>query len=460
MKKITTILLLISDITFGQVFVNDTTMSGTYNANGQAMYIYGKISGNVTLTNGIIIANSFQQIFDTTVIIGSGMQCEKFSGRWFGASPSLQDNSRQIQYAINASINKDWKLYLPSGNYKTSQSLAVVTGPYGSYEQSKLIMYGDAEYWGDGGTTITYSGDSCALGMQLNKGSEISHLIIKGGWVSPTYSDSLKCNYPIDSFTNKGTSGNGVGLWIDHIGNFNQRGGSTGCYVHDVQVKNFKTDIQVSNSISQNGDNLIFERIQLGDAKYGFVGSQPQEKGNILRDFYVWANIYTVFNITSGNYFITGANIVGPVQVFNIYSQSWFPVHISNIYAESVGKIGSLSSALPMGIYNSIFDFKYPASVGYLTVLTTYFNTPLFTNCQFRYYGDNSPMKISGAANFNNCLFSGTVQGAVGSNFTTYSAGQISNNGSMVVDTSIIIKDTLPQPPSVKISLRSSNKQQ
>lgn len=432
---------------------NDTTMSGTQDFSGKILNIYATISGTCTLTNAIIVAVPFIQIFDTTVTIGTGIQCERFSAMWFGAKPSLADNSRQLQYSINASINKAWLWYLPTGVFKTKDSLIVKTGDYGSYEQSTIHMYGDASFWGDGGSQILYSGDFCALGLQLNKGSTVRNIILKGKWASPTSTGSTYYSLPLIDYTNTGTGGNGNGLWIDPFGDWNQRSGSTGCKFTDMQVKNFMTDIKISNSISQNGEIMIFDNIQLGDAKYGILTSQPQEKANVFRGIYSWGKIHTLFTIRNGNYYIEGGNVAGScIRLFDIQNESWFPTHIKDFYAEQFGTIGTISSNLPSSVQNCVFDFAYQSLAGVQTLLTADNNFIKFDNCQFRYYGQSQDFNFSGTSTFENCLFTSVVNGLSNSVFVKYANGVVDYNASQVIQRS----DTVSQPSSVKISLRKS----
>lgn len=418
---------------------NDTTMSGTQNFSGKILNIYAKISGTCTLTNAIIVASPFIQIFDTTVTLGTGIQCDKFSGMWYGANTLLDDNSKQLQKAIDASINKTWWLYLPAGEYKTTDSLTVAIGYSGNYQQATLRMYGDAGFWGDGGTRISHSGNSFCLGLQLNKGTQIKGIRLIGKWISPQVSDSLRFNMTSDQFQNQGTEGNCVGLWVDYDGNFNQRSGSTGCYFSDLQVSNFQTDIKISNSISQNGEIMLFDRIQLGDAQFGVYTSQPQEKGNVFTNIHAWANIHTVFRINRGNYYIINANIVGCVQIFNIGQASYFPSYAENIYAENIGSIGQISSYTPIAISNSSFDFAYKSVVGEIAILNSNDLNVKFNSCQFRYYGNTDSLKITGKATFNNCVFSGTIKGS----------GSVFISGA---DKTPVIYDTITQPILMKIT--------
>lgn len=443
-------LLLLNTFCYSQTFNNDTTLSGTYNAAGKVMYINAKISGTVTINNAIIVANPYQQIFDTTVTLGTGNQCERFSAMWYGAKPSLQDNSRQLQYAINASINKAWWLYVPTGTYTYKDSLIVKTGNYGSYGQSQIKIYGESQMWGDGGSVFYYTGDFCALGLQLNKGSEIKNLALSGKWISPYTSGSTYYNYTLANYTNQSVSGgNGNGLCIDPFGDWNQRSGSTGCYFHEMQIGNFMTNVKISNSITQNGEIMVFDNIQIKDGRYGFVTSQGQEKGNILRGIYSWGRIHTLFNMNYGNYYIDGANVAGScIRLFNIQSAGWFPIHIRDVYAENFGTIGNIATNLRMNIYNCVFDFALKTDAGAQTLLTSGAGLK-FDNCQFRYYGASDTLGFATNSIFDNCLF-GTVTTGVGSStFLSYS------NGTVYYQMTPSKIDTIP-PQNVKISIRSS----
>ncbi len=419
MKKLKLLLLtFILTRSFATSVVNiadDTTISGVWNLNNSILRISAKISGIGTITNALIEANPFIQIFDTTVTIGSGCKIREFSIMWYGAKLALTDNSAQINKAINACKDR-YNLYVPRGNWKTTNSLLVAT--YDSvnnrYLQTSLRMYGEASFWDNGlGSQITYTGDSYALGLQLNKGSEISNLRITGGFIPPGGLDTVYYGLTLATFQNRGVSGNGNGLWIDpYYGGNNS--GSTGCKFHDLFIEKFNKLIKISNnSGTQNGEIMIFEHIQLGNAKIGVESSQPQEKGNILKGIYSWGNIFYLFNLVSGsNYKISEANIAGRcINIFNISQAGWFPLSISDIYAESFGSIGVISSLLPLNISNSNFDFRYKEYIGDRVVLATNSSLIKFDNTVFRYYGKVYPIKFTGAATFSNCTFSGNVTG-------------------------------------------------
>lgn len=433
---------------------SDTTITGTWNLSGKILRLNAKVSGTGTITNAIIEASPFKQIFDTTITIGTNVQMERFSAMWYGASSSVLDNSTQLQKSIDASINRPYWLYIPSGSYRYSQPLMVILGTYGAYQQAKIKMYGEATFWdnGYGSTQLIYDGDSCALGLQLNKGSIIKDLIITGKWVSPGGSTKEYYNLTEENYTNQGTAGNGWGIWIDPIGNWSQRSGSTGVTIENVKVEKFNTLIQISNSISQNGEIILLKDIQLGDGKYGIVGVQPQEKENHITGLRSWGKLHTVIKISNGNYYIDGMNVAGSnINLFNIQSGGWFPTYITNVYAENIGSIGSFSSNLIAQVSNSVFDFADTSKAGVQTLLTTTTPNTVFNSCMFRYYGFSYPLKMSGNGTFFNCFFTGAVTG-LNSRTRIYFA-----NGEMNIGASILQKvtDTITSSP-VKFTIKNN----
>lgn len=452
----TIILLLISIQSFGASFLNDTTMSGIYDGGGKLMHIEGKISGNVTITNAIIDANTFIQIFDTTVIIGAGCKIKEFSSAWYGAKSTNFDNSVYLQKAVDQCKGR-FPLFI-AGNYTYYQSLFIAQGSGFPYTQTSINMYGNASFWDNGsGTTLTYKGNGYAIGMQLNKGSKIHDLVIQGGFIPPSGTDSAFYNLSFANYNNQSSTGNGAGIWIDPLASWTYRSGSTGCQFYNLKVGGFDTLICMGNGVTQNGDIQIFKNIQFGNGKVGFQSTQAQEKGNIIDGIYSWGALHTLFYGSSqgGNYYVSNANIAGHCIRFVYATQGgFFGSHFYNIYAENIGQFGSITTNLPVSINNCVFDFISSTKVGALTLISTNNNLIKFDNCQFRYYGEYITLKFSGSATYENCLFGGGVTGAAGSIFIYYASGAITNSGVQVYQ--IINTDTIQEPPSVRLSLRSS----
>lgn len=381
----------------------------------------GHISGRATIRGGIIDAALGQWIFDTSItVFPEGTYGHDFSARWYGAG-YVKDNAAPLQKGINTVLsNSDAlkNLFIPKGDYPFSRPLTVKRLVNGKYVAVMIHIYGESSFWDAGnGTMLRYTGtDSFAIGLQVNKGTEIDHLIIKGMFKSPEGPDTMYYKIPFEKYTdaNKKCGEMYAGIVVDYDGSFNASG-STGLKIHDVSVGNFSIDYLVSpNGKTFNAEILLFENIRCGDAKVGFASGQAQEKCNVIRGIYSWGSIHTLYSAgrygkgQAGNYSIDGANIANRcIRLFDITQSGWYSTTIQNVFAESITTVGSITSQVPVGISNCTFHFVYPTVAGKQTLF--YGNSPVisFNNCIFRYYGIKDPMKFGGIATYNNCMFSG-----------------------------------------------------
>ena len=455
MKKLSIIFILsflvftknASAITIVSV-TTDTTITGTWNLNNSILKISAKISGQCTIINAFIEASPFIQIFDTSVTIGTGCRVREFSVMWYGAINGGTDSYYAIQKSIDQCKGR-FDLFLPRNTYTISQPLLVANynSSTAKYSQTSIRMYGQASMWDDNsGTKIVYTGNDDAVKLQLNKGSIISNLVIEGKWVAPGGSDSAYFNLSEAAYVNQGTNGNGTGLRIDPFYD-GTNSGSTGCTFHDLYIKNFQYLIKISNGGgTQNGEIMTFRDIQLGDGKYGVVSSQTQEKMNTFTGVHSWGGLYTLFKISGANYYITNVNVAGYcVQLFDINQTGWFPVGISNVYAEHFARLGNVQSYLPLSISNSLFDFAYQEQAGVQTLLSNSGNVVKFDNCTLRYYGAPSQVLYLGTATFDNCIFSGTFSGDNGVFINYYPKqmkvlGSVTPRDTTLIDTNLRIR--------------------
>jgi hypothetical protein len=383
----------------------------------------GRINGNGIIKGGIIDAALTQWIFDSTLTVSpEGTYNNCFSARWFGAG-YVKDNSGVLQKGINtvlANQNTLRNFFIPRGVYSFSKPLQAAVIYKEAYVGCTIHIYGESSFWDSGtGTTLQYTAtDGYALGLQLNKGSEINNLTITGQFKAPQLADSNYYKIPFENFkdANNKCSDLYAGLVIDYDGSRNTSG-STGLSIHDMNVGNFTIDYLISpNGKTFNADILVFENIKCGDAKVGFATGQAQEKGNVIRGIYSWGSIHTLFSsgrygkAQAGNYTIDGGNIAGRcIQLFDIRQQGWYSTSITNIFAESLGRIGSITSQIPTGISNSTFHFAYPSKAGKQVLFYSNSSQVVFTNCIIRYYGIKDALLIKGNAGFVNCTFSGPV---------------------------------------------------
>ena len=414
--------------TFSQdLFISkDTTVNNTWTIPAGSILKFGSkghISGTGTIRGGIIDASLGQWIFDTTLtIIPEGTYGKDFSAKWFGAG-RVKDNSTALQKGINTVLANGETLrnfYIPKGTYNFSKPLIIANVYKGQYTGSTIHMYGETSFWDCcSGTTLKYTAtDGFAIGLQLNKGTEINNLAITGQFKAPAGNDTSYYNIPFEKFNDvNGKCGTiYAGIVIDYDGSKNM-GGSTGVKIHDVSVSNFTIDYLVSpNGKTFNADILLFENIRCGDAKVGFASGQAQEKGNVIRGIYSWGSLHTLISIgrygksQAGNYMIDGGNVAGKcIRLFDISQSGWYATSIANIFSESIATIGSISTQIPTSISNCTFHFVFPEVIGKQTLFYTNNDKTKFSNCIFRYYGSKQEMKFAGAATYDNCMFSGPV---------------------------------------------------
>jgi hypothetical protein len=409
------------------IFINkDTIINNTWNIPKGTILKFGSkgnINGNGTIKGGVIDAAYTQWIFDSTLTVSpEGTYNNVFSAKWFGAG-SVKDNAGVLQKGINTVLANSGVLrnfFIPRGVYPFSKPLTVASIYKEQYTGCTIHIYGESSFWDSGaGTTLQYTAtDGFALGLQLNKGTEIDHLTITGMFKAPADVDSVYYNIPFDQFNDvNGKCGPSyAGLVIDYDGSKNQSG-STGIKIHDMNVGNFTINYSISpNGKTVNADILLFENIRCGNAKVGFATGQAQEKGNVIRGIYSWGSVHTLYvagkygKAQAGSYTIDGGNIAGRcIRLFDMSQAGWYSTNISNIFAESLGSIGNISTQIPVNISNSTFHFVYPNKIGRQTLLNSNNEKVAFNNCIFRYYGKTDPIKFLGKATFNNCQFSGPI---------------------------------------------------
>ena len=415
--------------TFSQdLFINkDTTINNTWNIPAGTILKFGSrghISGKGTIRGGIIDAALGQWIFDTTLtLFPEGTYGKDFSAKWFGAG-RVKDNSAAFQKGINTVLINNETLrdfFIPKGVYEFSKPLTISSIYKDRYIGATIHMYGETSFWDCcNGTTLKYtSTDGFAIGLQYAKGTEINNLAIIGQFKAPGGNNFDYYNIPFEKFTDaNGKCGEMyAGIIIDYDGSKNS-GGSSGVKIHDVSVGNFSINYLVSpNGKTVNADILVFENIRCGDAKIGFASGQAQEKGNVIRGIYSWGSIHTLVSIgrygksQAGNYLIDGGNIAGRcIRLFDISQSGWYSTSIANLFSESLCTIGSITTQIPVSISNCTFHFLFAEDIGKQKLFYSNSDKTKFSNCIFRYYGSTQPMRFAGAAQYDNCIFSGAVE--------------------------------------------------
>lgn len=443
MKKINLILALLIALNSNAYTVtnvtNDTTLSGNWNLSGGILRISAKISGAFTISNALIEANPFIQIFDTLVSL-SGCRTREFSVMWYGAKTSVSDNYNAIQKSFNTCVVNAIKfVYIPGGNYQYGSPLKVYNFTGTNYIAEDLNIYGDGGFVSDA-TTLTYtSTNGYAFGFQFAKGGSIHDLKIIGKFAPPAYVPGNTIPYYalteaefVD--TNHLCAVGYSGIIVDYDATHNI-GGSTGLEIYNVWLTNFDVCYNISPLGNQNGDVLTFRNVRCGNTRVGVQSNSAQNKGDLVSNLMCWDNTYTVFKsgtsglFEAGNWTVDRANIAGGViQFMDVDQVGRFSTHFTNLYAENLGRIGKIHTGdglnkNPVTVDNSQFDLALQGIAGVQTVLNINSSYICLNNSQLRYYGaptDTLHFFQTNLGNFINCGIANPTTGLISNQILLY----------------------------------------
>lgn len=429
---------------------SDVVINGTLNIpEGKFIEIKNgfKIKGSGTINGGHINADYQQQIFDTSLTVNPQTVNQYFSVKWFGAKGNNKDDYSAIQKSINTCIKNNIRiLYIPAGRYKISKPL-IIRNKEGSF--CTLEILGESSFWDSnlGSEIIPVFTDGFAFGIQNGKGCKIRKLKISGRFSPPSFSDSKqfysasfesftdgKCRdsryspyagIVIDPFTNLRSDGlppdSGYPSLLDQYGkaaNLQKQSGSTGTELEELSISGFVVGICSSpNGLTRNAEITLINKIQFANCKLCISGGQDQEKGNTISNIYCWGGTHTIFATglygsprMAGNWNIDHVNIAGGVVRFIFNDQhGYFPTYIAHVFAESLGSFGTFNSQLACEVSDCIFDFAYQSQAGVQTLIIANGENVLFRSCNFRYYGEKTPLIMQGNCVFDHCYFSGPV---------------------------------------------------
>ena len=350
---------------------------------------------------------------------------------------SSEDYSPIFQRAIDSCIQHNIPEYdIPAGRYICRKPL-ILAKPYpGGYSFFSLILKGTATFAGaDGSGTIldfTKMKDGFGIGVQAGKGVEIKGIKLIGAFnytfpgVYKFYNASMKdftdgkCRdsqyspyfaVVIDPFGPKIPGDGGYpGLSSWYKGN---QSGSTGTVIEDCFFTNWVGGIITSpNGQTQNAELTIADKIQFANMKICVAGCQDQEKMNRVSNVECWGVVHTCFATalygagSVGNWYLDHWNIAGYTQeiVYN-NQQGYFPSYFSDIFAESIARIGTIYSTNGTTFSNSSINFADYTEAGSYTadMISGYGVT--FIGCQLRMYGTAKPVTIATGAGANNMHF-------------------------------------------------------
>lgn len=315
-------------------------------------------------------------------------------------------------------------------------------------------------------TTFT---NTFAIGIQRGKGCKVRKLKLIGKFEPPFKGDKMKfynaafeeftdgvCRdnrtspyaaIVIDPFTNSPASkldpsGYYPGLAAYYGTNaLSAQSGSTGTEIEEMSIDGFVVGICSSpNGFTRNAEITLINKVHFNACKLCISGGQEQEKANVISNIFCWGGTHTIFGTdlygakrAAGNWNIDHANIAGGVVRFIYNNQhGYFSSSISNVFAESLATWGTINSELACQISNCNINFEYPSRAGVQNLLTSWGENIVYRSCNFRYYGEKTPLKMEGNAVFDHCYFSGPLERKTsrnGSSFFLFFRGDNGNRG-------------------------------
>ena len=308
---------------------------------------------------------------------------------------NVQDDYLPIQKAIDSMVKVGGKVYIPKGRYSISKPLIVYYWDGVKYAGCSIEIYGDSRMWdmNNGSLIIPTFNNTFAIGLQTNKGTIIRGLEIRGKYkmgytlqkhylteLKDYKADTLCRDQPyspyagivIDPFSHYIPSDGGYpGLESYYRGANAGRAGSTGVRIEDCTVDKFVVCFIVSpNGYTLNGEIITWQNIRLGDCKIGWVGCQAQEKENRIINVGAWGYCHTLFAWgiygagQPGHYIIDGINVAGFCrQLVWRASQDWFPLNMTNVFAERLFTVGMWNGYAGDTWTNSTIDFMSTGTV-------------------------------------------------------------------------------------------------
>jgi hypothetical protein len=337
----------------------------------------------------------------------------------FGARESYADNSTYIQKAIDSAVKTGKSVIIPIGRFKVGKPLIVHNWQTDYYNQVFIKIIGESTFWDRGNRSVLEAtfGDAPLLSIQKGKGCIIDGITFMGRWKAPgspyktlyqEYNDpntrdsrwSPYCAIAIDPFMYELPADGGyptLQKW--YRGNLSN-GGSTGLVIKNCVFNGFTVGAITSpNGFTQNAELITFENIQIINCKTGFAGCQAQEKLNRIINVGAWGTTHTLFMFnyygeqTPGHWVIDGVNVAGEVnQILNRHSSGYFPLFMSNIYAESIFQFGYWQSYVGDRLSNSVIDFLYPYQTGELPKAHYEGGGVTLSNVLTRIYGTDEPI--------------------------------------------------------------------
>jgi len=243
------------------------------------------------------------------------------------------------------------------------------------YKQFTIKIIGDATMWDTGKKSVLTAKftDAPILSLHKGKGCEIAGINFQGGGIGRDSRFSPQAGICIAPFRYNAPPDGGYPTLQEYYRGSESRGGSTRVLIDNCTTNNTTVGIIISPSGHvQNGEMVMIQNHRFQNHKFGFAGCQAQEKANTLYNIGAWGKVDTLFvwnrygQATPGHYVIDLVNIAGNVKtLLSRESAGYFPLFVSNVYAESLKEIGYWNTQLCDKFENSSINFGsnfYPST--------------------------------------------------------------------------------------------------
>jgi len=274
------------------------------------------------------------------------------------AIPTFGQNAdwAELQGKIDSAVKTGLPVQV-NRNYTIDQPLVIAAWNGKDYGTASIKMIGNAMMWDNMNRSViraTFK-DAPILAIHKNKGTVISGITFIGPGVDGRDSRySPAACIAIDPFCYKLPPDGGYPSLKEWYRGSTSVGGSTGIRIEDCTVKDMLIGIIISpNGYTRNAEMLTFQNIRFGNAKYGFAGCQDQEKMNRIINVGAWEKCETLFVFglygygKPGHYSIDGVNVAGGVRsLIYRHSGGYFPLYMTNVYAESIDSIGTWTTSV------------------------------------------------------------------------------------------------------------------
>lgn len=313
---------------------------------------------------------------------------------------------KELQAMIEAAKTSPTGIVTVARNYTIDKPLVVANWNGTDYDFVNLTIQGYATMWDNQNRSVIKAtfNDAPILSIHKGKGVIVRGVTFKGpGWGRDSRYSPQAC-IAIDPFRYNKPGDGGYPTLQEWYRGKQSVSGSTGIRVEDCTLDGTVVGIITSpNGYTLNAELCTFQNIRSYSVKYVIVGTQSQEKMNRVINLGAWGPSDYVFYFNKyglqqpGNWIIDGVNVAGSVKrIIYRYSGGWFPMNMSNVFAESIESIGYWQSTLGDALNNASIQFKEPKAMGYYPDNHLSGQGLTILNSNIRYYGPIIPLLFTG----------------------------------------------------------------